>query len=203
MVVMQNNDIEQGEQDPQQLPGEGQQPGENVATTETAAEPAALDSGQQPDTGDGLQQQLSVLEKQAQENLDQALRAQAELENVRKRSVRDVENAHRYALEKFANDVLPVLDSMELGVNAVEDVESNQVLREGMELTLKMFRDVLEKYGITEVETGGEKFDPERHEAVSMQEQDGAESGTIVSVFQKGYLLNGRLLRPAMVVVAK
>lgn len=202
MVVMQEDEIEKGQQDLQSGPAEGQEAGENAHVAE-ADESATPGDEQQPDSRDALQQQLSALEIQAQENLEQALRARAELDNIRKRSLRDVENAHRYALEKFANDVLPVLDSMELGVNAVEAEENNQVLKEGMELTLKMFRDVLEKYGITEVETEGEKFNPEKHEAVSMQEQDGCESGTIVSVFQKGYLLNGRLLRPAMVVVAK
>ena len=152
---------------------------------------------------DALQAQISALENQAKENLDKAMRAAAELDNVRKRSSRDVENAHKYALEKFLNDLLPVLDSMELGMNAASSAEDIDSLREGMELTLKKFTAVMTQYGITEVFPQGEKFNPELHEAVSMQELEGAESGSVTAVMQKGYELNGRLVRPAMVVVAK
>lgn len=191
MAVMQENELENndksGSPDPGVVLEEENSPGPDV---EAEAE------------NNEFQQKLELLERQAKENLDKALRAQAELDNVRKRSSRDVENAHKYALEKFANDLLPILDSMELGINAIEASDENQTLREGMELTLKMFSDVLEKYGIEQVQTEGEKFDPEKHEAVTMQEKDGSESGDIVSVFQKGYLLNGRLIRPAMVIVA-
>ncbi len=152
---------------------------------------------------DSLQSELEALKKQVEESLDKAIRAQAELDNVRKRSVRDVENAHKYALDKFANELLPVIDSMELGMNAAESEEEQNSLKEGMDLTLKMFRDVLEKFGVEEVDPEGEKFDPEKHQAVSMQELEGAESGTVATVLQKGYALNGRLIRPAMVIVAK
>jgi molecular chaperone GrpE len=148
-------------------------------------------------------QALEALKHQAQENLDKALRAQAELDNVRKRSLRDVENAHKYALDKFANELLPVIDSLELGIDAADNTEEQNTLKEGMKLTLKMFRDVMEKHGVKEVESEGEKFDPEKHEAVSMQEMEGSESGFVIAVLQKGYALNGRLIRPAMVVVAK
>ncbi len=147
--------------------------------------------------------EVELLKKQMQENLDKAIRAQAELDNVRKRTLRDVENAHKYALEKFVNTLLPVIDSMELGITAAESADEQSNLKEGMDLTLKMFRDALEKYGVKEVESQGEKFDPEKHEAVSMQELEGAESGTVATVLQKGYALNGRLIRPAMVIVAK
>ncbi len=152
---------------------------------------------------DGLQNQITVLEQQVKDNLDKAMRAQAELDNVRKRATRDVENAHKYALEKFLNDLLPVLDSMELGMNAASSAEDIESLREGMDLTLKQFSSVMEKFGIHEVNPQGEKFNPEFHEAVSMQELEGAESGTVTAVMQKGYELNGRLIRPAMVAVAK
>ena len=148
-------------------------------------------------------QALESLKHQAQESLDKALRAQAELDNVRKRSLRDVENAHKYALDKFANGLLPVIDSLELGIDAADSEEEQNTLKEGMNLTLKMFRDVMEKHGVKEVESEGEKFDPEKHEAVSMQEIEGSESGAVIAVLQKGYALNGRLIRPAMVVVAK
>jgi molecular chaperone GrpE len=152
---------------------------------------------------DVLQQEIEQLKNQAQGSLDKAVRAHAELDNVRKRTLRDVENAHKYALEKFVNALLPVIDSMELGITAAESADEQSNLKEGMDLTLKMFRDALEKFGIAEIESQGQKFDPEKHEAVSMQELEGAESGTVTAVLQKGYALNGRLVRPAMVVVAK
>lgn len=161
--------------------------------------------GEEQETADpdSLQSELEALKKQVEESLDKAIRAQAELDNVRKRSIRDMENAHKYALDKFANELLPVIDSMELGMNAAESEEEQNSLKEGMDLTLKMFRDVLEKFGVEEVDPEGEKFDPEKHQAVSMQELEGAESGTVATVLQKGYALNGRLIRPAMVIVAK
>ena len=174
---------------------------ENSAENQDSGEGTEAESLAEPE--DPQQQEIELLKKQVQENLDKAVRAQAELDNVRKRTLRDVENAHKYALEKFANELLPVIDSMEMGINAADESEEQKALREGMELTLKMFRDVLEKFGMSEVEAAGVKFDPEKHEAVSMQEIEGSESGTVVNVLQKGYALNGRLIRPAMVVVAK
>ncbi len=152
---------------------------------------------------DVLNNQIAALEQQSSDNQDKAMRAQAELENVRKRTSRDVENAHKYALEKFLTDLLPVLDSLELGMNAANSAEDIASLREGMELTLDKFSAVMEKFGVTEIFPQGEKFNPELHEAVSMQELEGMESGTVTAVMQKGYELNGRLVRPAMVVVAK
>jgi len=131
------------------------------------------------------------------------VRAQAELDNLRKRTGRDIENAHKYALEKFVNGLLPVIDSMALGIDASESAEDVQSLREGMDLTLKMFLDTLDKFGITALDPQGEKFNPEKHQAVSMQEVEGSESGIVVAVMQKGYELNGRLIRPAMVMVSK
>lgn len=150
-----------------------------------------------------LQQELEAARDEARVNLDKAVRAHAEMENLRKRTVRDIENAHKYALDKFVAELLPVLDSMELGLAAADTAGNVDSLREGIDLTLKKFQNVLEKFGIDIIDPQGEKFDPNRHEAVSMQEVKGAESGTVVSVMQKGYELNGRLVRPAMVIVAK
>lgn len=151
-----------------------------------------------------LNEQIEVLKLSAADSLDKAVRAQAELENVRKRSARDVQHAHKYALEKFINELLPVLDSMELGITASADVQDSDSLREGMELTMKMFCASLEKSGVNPVNPQkGDKFDPEQHEAVTMQEAEDADSGTVVVTLQKGYELNGRLIRPAMVIVAK
>lgn len=167
--------------------------------TDTSAETDAEDV-----TIESLSEQIEVLKTAAADSLDKAVRAQAELDNVRKRTARDIQNAHKYSLDKFINELLPVLDSMELGINAAETVEDVSSLREGMELTMKMFSTSLEKSGVSPVEPKkGDKFNPDQHEAVTMQELDDAESGTIVTTLQKGYELNGRLIRPAMVIVAK
>jgi molecular chaperone GrpE len=125
------------------------------------------------------------------------------MENLRKRAARDVENAHKYALEKFTNELLPIMDSLELGLSASVKAKNLDDLCKGMKLTLEMFNTVMEKFGITMIEPKGEKFNPELHDAVSMQETDDSNSGIIIEVMQKGYTLNGRLIRPAMVVVAK
>jgi molecular chaperone GrpE len=155
-------------------------------------------------TIESLSEQVEALKASAAGNLDKAVRAQAELDNVRKRTIRDVENAHKYALEKFINELLPVLDSMEMGIVASVEAEDVNSLREGLELTLKMFCTSLEKSGVHPVNPQkGDKFNPEQHEAMTMQEVDDVESGTVVTTLQKGYELNGRLIRPAMVIVAK
>tara|TARA_B110000263_G_scaffold140760_1_gene122062 strand:- start:633 stop:1241 length:609 start_codon:yes stop_codon:yes gene_type:complete len=150
-----------------------------------------------------LQNQLEKLQEQSKVSLDKVVRAQAEMENLRKRAARDVENAHKYALEKFTNELLPIMDSLELGLSASVKAKNLDDLCKGMELTLEMFNTVMEKFGITMIEPKGEKFNPELHDAVSMQETNDSNSGIIIEVMQKGYTLNGRLIRPAMVVVAK
>ena len=150
-----------------------------------------------------FQGQLEKLQEQSKASLDKVVRAQAEMENLRKRAARDVENAHKYALEKFANELLPIMDSLELGLSASVKAKNLDDLCKGMELTLEMFNTVMEKFGITMIEPKGEKFNPELHDAVSMHETDDSNSGIIIEVMQKGYTLNGRLIRPAMVVVAK
>ena len=156
-----------------------------------------------PDEVAGLMQENERLKIEAQESIDKALRATAELDNIRKRTSRDIENAHKYALERFVNELLPVVDSMELGINASQSAEDIESLREGMDLTLKKLFDCLGKFGINAIDPAGDKFDPEWHQAVSMQELEGSDSGQVITVMQKGYELNGRLVRPAMVVVAK
>ena len=152
---------------------------------------------------DKLHQQVESLKQLLEGNADKVVRAQAEVDNLRKRTRRDIENAHKYALEKFVNGLLPVIDSMVLGINASENAEDVASLRKGIDLTLKMFLDTLEKFGVTVVDPQGEKFNPEKHEAVSVQETEDTESGIVVAVMQKGYELNGRLLRPAMVMVSR
>ena len=159
-------------------------------------------------TIESLSEQIEALKTTAVDNMDKAVRAQAELDNVRKRTTRDVENAHKYALDKFVNELLPVLDSVELGINASIDTSGEAVdissLHEGLELTMRMFCLSLEKFGVNPVDPQkGDKFNPDQHQAVTMQEVDDAESGTVITTLQKGYELNGRLIRPAMVIVAK
>ena len=146
---------------------------------------------------------MRVLQDESKSNLDKAVRAQAEMENLRKRTVRDIENAHKYALEKFVQELLPVIDSLELGLSASAEVENVDDLRKGMDLTLEMIKKVMEKFGIAIVEAQGQKFNPELHEAVATQEAGEYKPGEVVAVMQKGYTLNDRLIRPAMVVVAK
>jgi len=150
-----------------------------------------------------LRQDLEVAMKKAGENLELAQLTQAEMENLRKRTSRDIENAHKYALEKFVNELLPVIDSLVLGIQATESASNSDNILEGMNLTLKKFTDTLEKFGVEVIDPQGEKFNPEQHNAVSMAETEEAGSGIIITVLQKGYELNGRLIRPAMVVVAK
>jgi molecular chaperone GrpE len=150
--------------------------------------------------GDG-NDALAELQARVDENWDKFLRASAELENVRKRAARDVENAHKFALERFAGDLLTVCDSLEMALGTGDEATVDS-LKEGSEATLKLLGSVLARFGIEEVNPEGEPFDPELHEAMTMQPSDDVEPGSVVTVFQKGFTLNGRLLRPARVVVA-
>ncbi|WP_018234071.1 nucleotide exchange factor GrpE [Thioalkalivibrio thiocyanodenitrificans] len=147
--------------------------------------------------------QLEEARAKAEENWDKLLRVQAEMENLRKRTARDLENARKYALEKFAGELLAVRDSLEMGLDAARGETDVEKIREGTELTLKMLAQVMEKFGVEPVDPQGERFDPDRHQAMSMQENAELEPNTVMTVMQKGYLLNDRLLRPAMVIVSK
>ena len=151
-----------------------------------------------------LEQRLSDAENQAQENWDKAMRAQAELENVRRRAERDLENAHKFALEKFFLELLPVKDSLELGLEAARGENADLAkLIEGTELTHKMLEDLMIKFGVCDIHPIDEPFNPELHQAMSLLESPDKEPNTVVAVMQKGYTLNDRLIRPAMVVVSK
>ncbi len=178
------------------------------ATVEAAAQSggensAQADAAASADTA-ALEQRLAEAEARAQSNWEHVLRTQAELENLRRRTERELENAHKYALERFAQELLPVRDSLEMGLAAASaDEVQAEKLREGTELTLKMLATAMEKFGITAVDPKDQPFDPERHQAMSMQESTEAAPNTVLAVMQKGYLLNERLIRPAMVVVAK
>jgi molecular chaperone GrpE len=148
--------------------------------------------------------ELRASRAEAETAREDSLRALAELENVRKRARRDVEHAHKFALERFAAELLGVKDSLEMGLEAAAggggDVDR---LREGKEATLKQLSAVLERFGIGEIDPAGEAFNPELHEAMSMQESAEAEPDSVLAVIQKGYTLHGRLLRPARVIVAR
>ena len=150
---------------------------------------------------DSLEAQLEAAQAKAAENWDQFIRAKAEMDNLRRRSAKDLENAHKYGIEKFVTELLPVMDSMSLGL-AVEDA-SAESLREGMELTMNMLVKMMENLGIEEIDPLNEKFDAEKHQAMSMQPNADVEPNTVIAVMQKGYLLNDRLIRPAMVMVSK
>lgn len=152
--------------------------------------------------GDG--QALREAQQQAGENWDRFVRVQAEMENLRRRTEKELQNAHKYALEKFAKELLPVLDSLELGMSAaVGDAPDVVKLREGAELTLKQLQSVFEKFNILPIDPVGEKFNPELHQAMVLEPSESAEPNTVLRMFQKGYLLNDRLLRPALVVVSQ
>ncbi|QJD60239.1 nucleotide exchange factor GrpE [Pseudomonas sp. gcc21] len=153
---------------------------------------------------EGLAAKVASLEEQLATAQDQALRAAADVQNARRRAEQEVEKAHKFALERFANDLLPVLDSLERGIELSDPSdEALKPMREGMELTLKMFADTLGRHQIEAVHPEGEPFNPELHQAMTTEERDSMEPNTVVRVFQKGYTLSGRLLRPAMVVVSK
>jgi len=140
----------------------------------------------------------------ADEHWDQVVRTQAEMDNLRKRSERDLANAHKFALERFANELLPVKDSLEMGLAAFATENGDpQKLQEGVELTLQMLTAAMEKSEIREVNPENESFNPDFHQAMSIQERDDVPPNTVVTVVQKGYLLNERLIRPAMVIVSK
>ena len=194
--------VEDETDDNQEQELERQEKIDNEFDAEVAAENSENMESKEVDV-EFLQVQLEKSQEQSKVSLDKVVRAQAEMENLRKRAARDVENAHKYALEKFTNELLPIMDSLELGLSASVKAKNLDDLRKGMELTLEMFNTVMEKFGITMIEPKGEKFNPELHDAVSMQETDDSNSGIIIEVMQKGYTLNGRLIRPAMVVVAK
>jgi len=151
-----------------------------------------------------LQKQLAEAQQQAAANLDKAIRTMAEMDNLKKRVQKDLDDERKYGLTKFAKELLSVLDSLELGIQAATSNSPEVVkLREGSELTIKQFESVFAKFNIEAIDPAGQPFNPEMHQAMVMQPSSDVEPGHVVAVFQKGYILNGRLLRPAMVVVAK
>jgi len=169
---------------------------ESESATEEVAEASASDGVETAD-----ETSLDELKALADENWDKYVRVAAELENVRKRASRDVENAHKYALERFCTELLAVKDSLEMGLAAADKADAQSLL-EGKKATLKLLTATMERFGVVELNPEGVPFDPQEHEAMTMQPSADAEPGSVLTVFQKGYALNGRLLRPARVVVA-
>jgi molecular chaperone GrpE len=192
------------EKDQSEKPAEAQAEMVENEAVESAAETAEAAADAAPQSTEELTRLLEDARDKADENWDQLMRARAELENLRKRNQRDLENAHKFAVEKFSQDMLQVWDSLELGHQAAQDENADLAkLREGTELTLKLLVSVMEKNGIQQIDPEGEPFNPEYHQAMAMQERDDVDPNTVVAVVQKGYLLNGRLMRPAMVMVSK
>lgn len=191
-------------------------PGNSPYITPQAAETRQMNDSEQPEDApqrgqaetpaadappDDLRAQLEAAEQRAAANEDKWLRARAETENLRKRGERDLEQARKYAVEVFALEMLAVKDSLELALHGGGEGQGGEH-REGVELTLKVLQQVFDKFGIEEVNPQGEVFNPDRHQAMMTQPGEGRPPGTVLSVMQKGYLLCGRLLRPAMVAVA-
>jgi molecular chaperone GrpE len=173
-------------------------------------DPKSIEADQRPDSelpvreiepGTDPVEALETAVAVGEENWAKYLRVTAELENFRKRAARDVENARKYGIEQFARELLGVIDSLEMGLEAGANATVESLL-EGKTATLKLLRSAIEKSGVELIDPEGEPFDPQLHEAITMQPSETAEPGSVLAVIQKGYQLNGRLLRPARVVVA-
>ena len=173
---------------------------------ESDIESAAAESSDQPASElDQLREQLEAAEANAGKARDELLRVQAEMQNLRRRTEQDIEKAHKYGQEKFSVELLAVMDNLERSAAAAEASEDEAVkaIKEGVELTLKGFADCFKRFNIDAVDPMGEPFDPQLHQAMSIQESPDAEPNTVIAVMQKGYTLHGRVIRPAMVMVSK
>lgn len=180
---------------------------QNPQTSEQQAQQPQQGAAEQPEQAASeasVEQDMEQMVADLAAAKEQVLRTQAEMQNLRRRLERDVENAHKYALEKFVGELLPVVDNLERAIQAIDETNDEfKAVGEGIELTLKSFLDVLDRFKVAPVDPKGESFDPELHQAMSMLELQEVKPNTVIDVFQKGYTLNGRLVRPAMVVVAK
>ncbi|MCP4465487.1 MAG: nucleotide exchange factor GrpE [Halieaceae bacterium] len=183
----------------QKQPEAGQ---EQEPAAQEAAEPVQAEGEEQ--APESPEETIARLEDAVSTAHDEALRAQAEAQNAIRRAEQDVEKARKFALERFCNELLPVVDNLERALEAAEgDEEILKPIAEGVELTLKSFLDALQKFSIEPVSPQGEPFDPQLHQAMTMVENAEVEPNTVIAVMQKGYTLNGRLVRPAMVMVSK
>jgi len=173
---------------------------DNVNADEASSESADADPGSMADSTPSLEELIRLAELKAEENHDAWLRAKAETENVRRRAQEDIAKAAKFAIERFARELLAVKDSLEAALTA--EAPSVDSMKAGAELTLKQLVAAFEKSSLSEVNPLGEKFDPHFHQAISMVETD-QEPNTVVTVLQKGYLIADRVLRPALVIVSK
>ena len=151
-----------------------------------------------------LESQLQEAQQSAKDNWDKLLRSQAEMENLKRRTTKDLENAHKFALDGFVKALLEVSDSLTMGIKSAKDEKATiETTTEGLELTMKVFNSTLEKFGVESINPIDEKFDPELHEAVTMAPMPDKKSNTVLEVIQTGFTLNGRLVRPALVIVVQ
>ena len=180
------------------------EPGEDAELEDVVPHTAGDAEAGAADDDESLESQLKSAQRTIKEYWDQMMRLRAEIENNRKRAERDIENAHKYATRGLLEDLLPIVDSMEMGMEAAAaDNATLESIREGSGMTMNMLMQVLQKNGLQQIDPLGEKFDPEKHQAISVTEVQDAQSNSVVEVMQKGFLLNDRVVRPAMVVVAK
>jgi molecular chaperone GrpE len=185
---------------------EDSQAAEQDTTQETNEEQGAeLDTQDDPEEGSESEQALEAALEQAQNAKDDLLRVQAEMQNLRRRTEQDIEKAHKYGQEKLSIELLAVMDNLERAQEAASNSEDEAIkaIREGVDLTVKGFADCFKKFNIETVDPLGEPFDPQLHQAMSMQENTESEPNTVIAVMQKGYTLHGRVIRPAMVMVSK
>jgi len=192
-----NEDAARAQTDAEQAPESVQE----TAAAQSAEEEAKLEAP----SIEALEGEIAQLMAKVNDQAESVLRAQAEMQNVRRRAERDVENAHKFALDKFSSDLLPVVDSLERALDAAGQIDNESVkgMKDGIELTLKMFVDTLAKHGVQQLNPTGEPFNPEFHQAMTMVPHPEMAPNTVLDVLQRGYTLNGRLVRPAMVVVTK
>jgi|SRR5690554_2337243 len=189
---MREEDLQSAEHEQQDQQGDARNSDETSQGSELVARIGELEAA------------LAAAKDDVQSRKDAALRAAAEAENVRRRAAQEVQKARDFALEKFASELLSVVDNLERALQAIGEADdTNQAIVEGIEITYKGFINTLEKFGITVVDPHGELFNPDHHEAMGMQESAEHPANTVIAVMQKGYLLNGRLLRPAMVMVSR
>lgn len=201
---------EQQPENPEEQPGVNEaQAGEQAAAEASAAkvhQDAGAGTGGEKEPVDDLspEDEIARLSEELAQARDSALRAQAEAQNAKRRAEQDIERARKYALERFAGELLPVVDNLERALESASgDEEVVKPIAEGVELTLKSFLNALHKHHVVPVNPQGEPFDPQLHQAMSQVESPDVEPNTVIAVMQKGYTLNGRLVRPAMVMVSK
>lgn len=204
------SDKEQQSGKPEEQPGADeaqateQQPDAGANEAQAAAEQEGVEAGAGDADQCSPEDEIARLQDELEQARDSTLRAQAEAQNAKRRAEQDVERARKYALERFVGELLPVVDNLERALESASgDEEVVKPIAEGVELTLKSFQNALQKYHVEVVDPQGEPFDPQLHQAMSQVENPDVEPNTVIAVMQKGYTLNGRLVRPAMVMVSK